>query len=235
MKLYKHQILSLLISFIGFIMVCIHIFLNFEINDFINNIFTFISSTSFSLYLILMKYLMDYYYVSPFACLLYTGIGSFIFIIIFKMIYSFILYKDLSIIINVFFLSDKIKYLWMLLKLIVGAIYEVILIFIIYYFSPLLFMVTDIISPLLSFIIFDIIWNNNKLDIFEKIMTVIGYCIILICALIYNEIIILNFCNLSKNTYKFMKEREKEELNLLKNSENNNDNDSERNSIENNF
>ena len=49
----------------------------------------------------------------------------------------------------------------------------------------------------------------------------------MICALIYNEIIILNFCGLNKNTSKYINERQKLELLLLQNKENVNDNGSE--------
>ena len=45
---------------------------------------------------------------------------------------------------------------------------------------------------------------DSKLDI---ICLSIGYFIFLISCLIYNEIIILNFCNLSRNTNKNIKER----------------------------
>ena len=39
----------------------------------------------------------------------------------------------------------------------------------------------------------------------------IGYLIVLFASLIYNEIIILNFCNLSKDTKKFIEDRINEE------------------------
>ena len=51
----------------------------------------------------------------------------------------------------------------------------------------------------------------------------IGYTIVLFSALIYNEIIILNFCGLSKNTKKFINERIKEEIKELNEISNDND------------
>ena len=167
---------------------------------------------------------MDYYYVSPFACLLYMGIESTILIIIYNIIYSLIYYKDFSIIINIFNLSNKIIYFLLFLELILGTVYGVIQILIIYYFSPLLLMVTDIISPILQFTIKIILKEKEeKLDILDKILIYIGYFIITICALIYSEIIICNFCDLNRNTYKNIKERQKEELALLQKIENDND------------
>ena len=54
----------------------------------------------------------------------------------------------------------------------------------------------------------------------DVIMYPIGYFIILLSSLIYNEIIILNFCDLNKNTKIFVERRQTEELiELAKNQE----------------
>ena len=46
----------------------------------------------------------------------------------------------------------------------------------------------------------------------------IGYLIVLFSSLIYNELIIFNFCGLSDNTKKFVKQRETKEIQLINNS-----------------
>ena len=51
-------------------------------------------------------------------------------------------------------------------------------------------------------------------------MNPIGYLIVLFSALIYNEIIIFNFCDLSKDTKKFIEERLNEENNDLRKTQN---------------
>ena len=51
---------------------------------------------------------------------------------------------------------------------------------------------------------------HEYLNLF-KYCEIIGYFIIFIFALIYNEIIICNFCGLNKNTKKFICKRAKEE------------------------
>ena len=79
----------------------------------------------------------------------------------------------------------------------------------IYYFSPMIFLLTQIVFPLIIWII-DIIRDDYVL--YEMIFTGIGYLILLFAVLIYHEIIILNFCGLSKNTRKFIEEREKKEI-----------------------
>ena len=82
-------------------------------------------------------------------------------------------------------------------------------------------MVSDIISPMLYFI-YEIFINKEKIEepkMLNIIFHYIGYFIILICSLIYNEIIICNFCDLNKYTSKYIIERQKQELASLKNNE----------------
>ena len=45
----------------------------------------------------------------------------------------------------------------------------------------------------------------------DVILNPIGYLIVIFSSLIYNELIIFNFCGLSKNTKKFVENRESEE------------------------
>ena len=63
--------------------------------------------------------------------------------------------------------------------------------------------------------IFGIIVNGPKMP--GVVLSPIGLIICLFSSLIYNEIIILNFCDLSKNTIKFVKQRvELEEIQVEK-------------------
>ena len=80
-------------------------------------------------------------------------------------------------------------------------------------------MVTDIISPMIYFA-YEIIKAEKK--ILNIIYYYIEYLIILICSLIYNEVIICNICVLNKYTTKFINQRQKEELDSLKESEDDN-------------
>ena len=74
-------------------------------------------------------------------------------------------------------------------------------------------MITDIISPFLYWIVFAI-KNGGKMP--EVILNPIGYFIVLFSALIYNELIIFNFCGLNKNTKKFVNQRQNKELEDIK-------------------
>ena len=73
-------------------------------------------------------------------------------------------------------------------------------------------MVTDIITPFLFWIIQSF---EEGASMPEVVTYPIGFIILLFASLIYNEIIILNFCGLSKNTNKFVKQRIKKEISEL--------------------
>ena len=74
-------------------------------------------------------------------------------------------------------------------------------------------MVTDIISPMLLWVATTI---QDGQDLPDVVLNPIGYLIVLFASLIYNEIIILNFCNLSKDTKKFVELRLNEEKDDLR-------------------
>jgi hypothetical protein len=79
--------------------------------------------------------------------------------------------------------------------LILNTVLQALIFLVVYHFSPELFAISDIFSPLFSFIA---LWietgEENGMKIF---LTVLGYLIIAIASFIYNEIIVLNFCGLN--------------------------------------
>ena len=81
-------------------------------------------------------------------------------------------------------------------------------------------MVTDSITPFFLWAIKMI--SKEKEETFNKIVNGLGYFIVLIASLIFNEIIICNFCGFNKYTKKSLDKRQKEELALLKPTENEN-------------
>ena len=88
-------------------------------------------------------------------------------------------------------------------------IYYIIETYTIYNYSPFLLIIVETCLPIDSDFIEYIFMKERREEEFflkEKIVQrsisqIIGYTIILIAALILNEIIILNFCGLNKNTY----------------------------------
>ena len=220
-NIFKHQILSLFISFIGFILLIIPITFAIETSDILANILTFFISILYGLFFVLIKHLTHYYYISPYLLLLFVGFFSIAIIFVGYTIYSLITRKDLSFFYECFDFSEVhsglIILFYFLGTFIFGSLLQTFSVLVIYYFSPTLLMVTDIISPMISWIIKII--TEIKPELSTIIINSLGYFVVLIGSLIYNEIIICNFCGFNTNTKKFFNKRENEESTLLRKTE----------------
>ena len=136
--------------------------------------------------------------------------------------------------------SGKLFPIFIILVYIFGAILQTLSFLVIYYFTPTLLIITDFITPLLLWIINIFIEGEKKINL---IFLSCGYFITIFASLIYNEIIIFNFCNLNKHTKKILEEKQKEEYVLLNrtelensqvNNENNDNNNNDNNNNDNN-
>ena len=107
-----------------------------------------------------------------------------------------------------------ISSLYFILSLISCIILYVFNFLVIYYFSPTLLMITDIISPILS-LIYKGFTGGKTFGTLDIILNIIGYSIVLLFSLIYNEIIICNFFGLNRNTKKFLEREQREELSSI--------------------
>ena len=225
--IFRHQFLSLIISFLGLIIIFIPFFIDLIKSDdepikhiIISNILTIIESLFFSFHIVLVKYIIHDYYLSPFLCLLLNGIMSLIIIILGFIITSII--DNNNIFLDALNVLKELKfknYIHLLFILIIGSLYHTFTYLIIYYFSPILFCMSDIISPML-FMIFETFIVDKNVNKFDVSMKSSGYILVLFATLIYNEIIILNFCGFNKYTSKHIKQRGNEELYSLRNTEN---------------
>ena len=220
-NILRHQYFSLIIAIIGIIFLIIPVCLVIQSEDILANILNFISGVSYSLFLVLIKYMTHVYYFSPFKLCLFFGIISFIFTFLGFFIYSLIDYHDLTYFKNIFDFSESnnifLFIIYFIFITIFATILQVMTLLVIFYFSPILLMVTDIISPFLLWIVVTI---QDGQDLPDVVLNPIGYLIVLFSALIYNEIIIFNFCDLSKDTKKFIEERLNEENNDLRKTQN---------------
>ena len=106
--------------------------------------------------------------------------------------------------------------LYCFLSLFFASITQILSILVIYYFSPTLFAVTDIISPFLSWIVYCIQNGESGRNI---AFNCLGYFVVFFSSLIFNEIIICNFYGLNENVKKCIEERQKEELIEIRMSE----------------
>ena len=211
-KLFSHQILSLCISIFGIILLIIPQLLKFTKNDIIFNILVFFSSSVYSFSDVMVKYLTHKYYLSPYLCLLIIGFFS---LIIFSL--GFIIYysiNNFNDFIENFKNESFISVVYLILSIILFAILNVLSYLVIYYFSPTLLMVTDLIHPIINWII-SFFQNEKKSKNLDICLNSIGYFLVFFSSLIYNEIIILNFYGLNKNTKKYLEEKQKEELSSI--------------------
>ena len=173
--------------------------------------------------------MINQYYISPLILSLLFGIISIFLTSIAFIISSLIKYNDLSIFNNLVDFSETknevIVIIYIILAFLFAIAIQVLTLLSLFYFSPNLTIITDTISPMLTWIVETI---QNYKSMIEVIVNPIGYLIVLFSSLIYNEIIILNFWGLSKNTKIFVEQRvNKEEKQIedanLSDSNQNND------------
>lgn len=227
-QIFRHQILSLTLAFIGLIILFLPVIQMIKIEDISLNIFNIFSAAFYSLFLVLVKYLTHKYFLSPYLCLLLVGCFSLILTLIGFIIYSLIKNNDFTYVIPKFDSSqNKIGvnyYIYAALSLFFSSLLQIFSFLVIYYFSPILLVVTDIISPMLTWVVETI---QDPHIYYIIIFNSIGYFFELIAAFIYNEIIICNFCGLNEFTKKCIEERQNRESNALRMDYNDNDNESD--------
>ena len=220
-NILRHQYFSLIIAIVGIIILIIPVCLAIKNKDILPNFINLISGVSYSLFLVLIKYMTHVFYISPFKLSLFFGAISFGFTFLGFFIYSLIDFHNLSYFNNIFDFSEvDNKFpisIYIILTLIFSTILQVMTLLVIFYFSPILLMVTDIISPMLLWFVITI---QKGEDLPDVVLNPIGYIIVLFSSLIYNEIIIFNFCNLSNDTKKFIEVRLSQESHDLRKTQN---------------
>ena len=213
--IYSHQKFSLGIGFIGMaiIFTVFFFYLDYARYEYIYDVLLFFGSFLYSLYLVLVKYMAEKKYYSPFLLLLLIGTFSTVITVIGYMIYSFVTVNDLRYVTNnlkskyyIFHCRDDMYvcfgnyYDKIICYFLINAVLQILIFLVCYYFSPEVFAISDIISPYLSFI--SKVIEKKNTDILNIILNSIGYIIIILCSFVYNEIIVCNFCGLNENTWK---------------------------------
>ena len=203
-EIYRHQLFSLILILIGWIFISIPIFLKFTTKDIYYNILFLFGALFYPLYLVLLKYIIENYYISVYLDMFFIGIILLVISTILTIINSSMVYSNLSDLINIFdFAYDK---LLIFLAFASGTIVKYIFCVIIVNFSPNIFVLTNVISFIITWI-YNVKYKKNPDTTSNIIFLSIGYFIILVSCLIYNEIIILNFFGLNKNTIYNINER----------------------------
>jgi drug/metabolite transporter (DMT)-like permease len=249
--LYKHHILALLVGLVGAIIVnACRFFLNFSrMQDYPMHLLNVYLSSLYSLSLVLLKYIMTKFIVlSPYYILFYDGIFCIIISAIITCLEYFIVpklptvpeeedgkgffYNNFVEIITIFKGKDIRFYIVFFISMIFSFCYYASNIFIIYNYSPFVNIIVELVSPIDSDIldcyVFDTQSDHPQNEILKRFLyQIFGYIILLIAALILNEIIVFNFWGLNTNTYLKIMQRSKNDSIALLNVNNENDDESE--------
>jgi len=94
-----------------------------------------------------------------------------------------------------------------LLTIIANSIVAALTLLEVYYFSPILYFLSESINPMLYYFL----KLEKRQSFYIYIFIIIGFLFEIISILLYNEIIIINACDLNINTVKYIKKREKED------------------------
>ena len=220
-EIYRHQKFSIFVSFIGFIFLCVPVFFTLKKKDILINILLIFNSFSYSLFLVLLKHITSKYFVSPYYCCFIIGIISTVFLFVILVIDSYAVCGDLSKFLEGFKVGHiDIKYKFkfyglLILSYLFYSVTQFLVYMTVYFFSPMIFIITQIIYPLLRYTM-NII-EGKEYKIFELIFNVVGYLILLFSISIYHENIIFNCCGLNKYTKIFIEKRQKEDIFLMEN------------------
>ena len=211
-SIYRHHLLSLILIIIGWILISIPIFIKLTTDDIYYNILFFFGAIFYPLYLVLLKYIIENLFISVYLGMFFIGITLLIISTILTVLNSFIIYSNMYDLINIFdFAYDK---LLIFLAFASGTIVKFIFCVIINNFSPNIFVLTNVISSIITWI-YNVGYKKKPDTTSNLICLSIGYFIILISCLIYNEIIILHFCKFNRNTNVFIEGRIELDNNMI--------------------
>jgi len=205
---YRHQKFALAIAFVGMVMIfaLFFIYLNISNYDYIYDVLLFFGSFLYSLYLVLVKYMSENKGYSPFLLLFLIGIISTAATVVGFLILSHVRLGNINYVSNIFHCRQDIfvcfgnLYDYIIGYFLINAVLQILIFLVCYYFSPEVFAISDIISPFLSCI--TNIAKGKEKFVVKMVFDIIGYIIITIGSFIYNEIIVCNFWDLNKNTWK---------------------------------
>jgi len=203
-EIYKHQLLSLILILIGWVFISVPIFIKLTVDDIYYNVLFFFGAIFYPLYLVLLKYAIENYYISVYLYMFFIGVILLVLSTLLTIVNSAFIYSNLSDLINIFDSADN--KLLLFFAFFSGTIVKFIFCVIIENFSPNIFVLTNVISSIITWI-YNVGFKKKPDTTTNIICLSIGYFIILISCLIYNEIIILNFFNFNENTNFNIKER----------------------------
>ena len=227
LPIYRHHYLSLAINIILLIVFLIFDILKItEAKEIIFGLKRIISLVLYSLEDIYAKILLSYDSISPYTYLFYRGIYLNILSLLYSIIFIFVKLPDEKGVKSCIFTrlwkvyEHRLNILLYIILLFVNYLFNQNVLLIIDKFSPIHYAVGTVLETFGSFIIntFD-----GKVEVGEFFIKFVIYFISILAALIYNEIIVLNFCGFQKYTHLFLLKMANKDLELT--IFNNNDNE----------
>ena len=229
LPIYRHHYLSLAINIILLIVFLIFDILKItEAKEIIFGLKRIISLVLYSLEDIYAKILLSYDSISPYTYLFYRGIYLNILSLLYSIIFIFVKLPDEKGVKSCIFTrlwkvyEHRLNILLYIILLFVNYLFNQNVLLIIDKFSPVHYAVGTVLETFGSFIIttFD---GKVKVEVGEFFIKFVIYFISILAALIYNEIIVLNFCGFQKYTHLFLLKKANKDLELT--IFNNNDNE----------
>ena len=218
MKIYSHQIFSLIVILLANVVIVLLAFIGKHTqNFFLSLVFIVSIVVLYCLYNNLAKRYFNVYMGSPYYLMFIIGLISICLIFAYEIITVIAFGKDTNFN-GIFFQMEKNFEKTKLYPLIFfGDIISAFLwiagiILTVYFFSPCHFIICESISQILSAFINQ---NLEELSVARQVIIYILFFVIFLGSLIYNEIFIINIGSLSKNTQKHIIIRQKEETNNI--------------------
>ena len=235
-KMYKHNYISLgIITLMLFILFFVTLSYMDSEYIFLSVIYHFFRSLCFGAYDVLGKKYMTSFFKTPYFLMFSIGLIDMIGLLIFDF---FIYYLDTDIdgIIIGFQnnVSSLSKFFYFILDIILQWIWNCGIWLTIYYLSPCHYFISQYISEFSYYIINAKDNNEDFYSTSNIVIFSIAFVINFISSIIFNEVIILNFCNLDYNTRKRIEQRESNDIaNMVNLNYLESDNEEENNSINN--
>ena len=208
-KLYKHHFFSLIvIAVLLLALFIISIFYMDKNKIFQSCIYYCFYSFSFSLFDVLGKKYFNESYNTPYFMLTVVGSINAIVLLIYD-IFAYYFNRDISGVIIGFQknIKNALNFFGFILDLILGLFWNMGIWLTIYYFTPCHFFICEYISEYIIYLMNANDSNEKFYSTNNIVIYSIVYFINIFCCLVFNEVIILNFCNLDYNTKKRIKER----------------------------
>ena len=159
---------------------------------------------------------MNISFNTPYFIMLIIGIVNTIILLIFDVIAYFAKPEISGIIIglidNIISVGDAFAFI---LDLILRFIWNLGLFLTIYYFSPCHTFIPEYISDFVSYVENVKKGENDFYSNTNAVIFIIGYIINFCFILVFNEVVILNICDLDYNTKKRIRKREKKDANII--------------------